>query len=318
MLAKIDRGMVPGDHHDPHPGALRLADGHPRLGPGWVDDADHAQVHQLALERLPRCDLPVVRHRRRRGLHVGEPPIRDRERAEFQVGQPLDVGGDLRPTGGGQPQDFAGDPLVGASGQQHVGGALGHDVDTALPLDVGLERGHELALRRERHLAHPLEARPASLGDAQLGLGHEEGGLGGVALHGPDPSVLAQHGVVGQAPACQHEPDLVGHRGVAGAITQAASVHQHVALRSVAGAGQLDLARPRDHRGHRHLVAGEGAGLVRANDRRRSQGLDRRELLDDGALTGHALDPQRQDDRQDGRQALGATAGRGRHAPPPP
>jgi hypothetical protein len=303
--------MVPGDHHDPHPSALCLADRHTRLGPRRVDDADHPQVHQLAFELLQRFERLVGRPRRRRGLDVGERPVGDCERAERQVGQPLDVGGDLRSADVGQPLDLAGDPLVGATGQQHVGGALRHDVDAALPLDVGLEGAHELALRCEGHLGHPLETGLAGLGDAQLGLGHQEGGLGGIALHGPFPAVLAQHRVVGEAPAGQHEPDLVGHGGVA--IAQRASVDHDVALRSVARPRHLGHAGPGDHRGHRHLVAGQGAGLVRADDRCRSQRLDRGQLLDDGALAGHALDPQRQHDRQDGRQALGHRRDRQRH-----
>ena len=109
-------GMVPGDHHDPHPGALCLADRHPRLGPRRVDDADHPQVHELAFERLQRFERLVGRPRRRRGLDVGERPVGDRERAERQVGQPLDVGGDLRPAGVGQPLDLARRPARGCNG----------------------------------------------------------------------------------------------------------------------------------------------------------------------------------------------------------
>jgi len=195
--------------------------------------------------------------------------------------------------------------------KEHVGGALGHNVYAALSFDVGLERAHELALRCEGHLADPLEAGPAGLGGAQLGLRHQEGGLGGIALHGPFPAVLAQHGVVGEAPAGQNEPHLVGDGGVA--IARRASIDHNVALRSVARAGHLGLAGSGDHRGHRHLVAGEGAGLVRADDRRRSERLDGGQLLDDGVLAGHALDPQRQHDREDGGQALGHRRHRQRH-----
>ena len=112
-------------------------------------------------------------------------------------------------------------------------------------------------------------------------------------------------------PPAEHEPHLVGKRGVA--IAQRASVDHDVALGPVARAGHLGLAGSGDHGGHRHLVAGEGAGLVGADDRRRSQRLDGGQLLDDGALAGHALDAQRQHDREDGGQALGHRRHRQRH-----
>ena len=177
-----------------------------------------------------------------------------------------------------------------------------------VPCFVGVQDAHELALGREGHLPDPFEAAlPAPL-CAQLALRDEEGALGGVADDAPDAVVHGQLGVGGHGPAGQDHGDLVaqgpGQRlGVGPAV--AVGVGGDLAVRGVADAG--------DHRGARggrdlldgHLRAGEGAGLVRADDRGRPEGLHAREPLDHGLVEGHALHAERQDDRQDRGQPLG-------------
>ncbi len=59
------------------------------------------------------------------------------------------------------------------------------------------------------------------------------------------------------------------------------------------------------HGSHRHLVAGQRPGLVGADDRHRAEGLDRRQLADDGVAPRHALHADRQGDGHDSRQAFG-------------
>ncbi len=54
-----------------------------------------------------------------------------------------------------------------------------------------------------------------------------------------------------------------------------------------------------------HLVLGERAGLVRADDGRRAERLDRGELADDGAALRHALHAEREGDGRDRREPLG-------------
>ena len=64
-----------------------------------------------------------------------------------------------------------------------------------------------------------------------LGLGDEERGLGRVALDRPLAAVLAQHGVVGQAAAAEHDAHLVEqHR-----VVERAAVDLQLALGPVAG-----------------------------------------------------------------------------------
>ena len=64
----------------------------------------------------------------------------------------------------------------------------------------------------------------------------------------------------------------------------------------------------------RHLVPGERARLVRADHRGRAERLDRRQLLDDRPLAGHALHAEREHHRQDRRQPLGHGGDRERDA----
>ena len=189
--------VVARDHHGPDPRVVRLADRHAGLVAGRVDDADDAEVDELALELLERGVRLGACGRGR--LDVGERSVGDRQRAQRPVGEAVHLGGDGGAPPVGERADLAGHPLVRAADQQRVGRPLGHDVDAPLALDIGLERGHEPALGGEGHLAHPLEPGPPGVGDAELRLGHQERPLGGVALHRPDAVLLVQHGVVGQA-----------------------------------------------------------------------------------------------------------------------
>ena len=68
------------------PASARLGDRRPRLRPRRVDDPDHPEVDELALDRL------VLR----RPLAVGQRPVGDGQRAQRQVGEPVDRGEDLR------------------------------------------------------------------------------------------------------------------------------------------------------------------------------------------------------------------------------
>lgn len=57
------------------------------------------------------------------------------------------------------------------------------------------------------------------------------------------------------------------------------------------------------HLGHTHLVGGEGAGLIGADDRGAAQGLHRRQASDDSVLLGHTTCSQRKASGDDSRQA---------------
>ena len=92
------------------------------------------------------------------------------------------------------------------------------------------------------------------------------------------------------------------------------AVHPDLADRFVPDPGDVDFDRRRHDLHDRHLVAGQGAGLVGADHRRRPEGLHRREPLHDRPLRGHALDAERQDHREDRRQTLWHRRDGERHA----
>ena len=89
----------------------------------------------------------------------------------------------------------------------------------------------------------PTRSKRASRASGQardLALGDEERGLGRVALDRPLAVVLlAQHGVVGEAAAAEHDAHLVAQRPVAERL----AVDAQLAFGPVADAGDVDLAR---------------------------------------------------------------------------
>jgi len=71
-------------------------------------------------------------------------------------------------------------------------------------------------------------------------------------------------------------------------VTAVSGLQGALRVVSVPAGDELPAARPQAE--HRHLVLGEGAGLVRADDRGAAQRLHRREALHQCVAGGHALD----------------------------
>src|ERR1043166_5268641 len=106
---------------------------------------------------------------------------------------------------------------------------------------------------------------------------------------------------VGSPPLRQLSPPRVG--GV-GRIEHLAA-HAEAALRAEALAAPREAlaADPALH--HRHLVLGEGAGLVGADHRGAAQGLDGGELADERMALDHRAHAEREADRDHRRQPFG-------------
>ena len=176
---------------------------------------------------------------------------------------------------------------------------------------VELDRRHHLALGRERDFADALKPPLSPLGDAQLAFGHEKGGFGRVAVNLPFAArPLAQVGVAGQAAAAEHHDLLLAQRPGC----QFSALVLDPSLGRITHPGDMGVARGGHHPLDGHFRAGQRAGLVRGNDRRRAQRLHRRKLLDDRVVLRHALHPQREHHRQDRRQPLGHRRHRQGHA----
>ena len=285
------RGMVAGDHDRPHSCRSGLRDRGPRLRAGRVDDPDEAEVGQVALDRLVGRRVPALRD-----LAVG-----DGQRAQREACEAIDRRGNLLLAAAGQGPRLARNPLGRAARQQHVGRAGRDDRDATLEL-VGLERRHELPLGRERDLSDALEALLPRLRETlDLRLGDEEGGVGRVAVDDPFAVDEVESRVVREAAASDDEADLAEESGGVG---ERVPVDEQLALGAVAVAGDVHLTRAGRDLLDRHLVLRQRPCLVRADHRRRTERLHRREALDDRPAPGHPLHPEREDDRQDGGQPL--------------
>jgi hypothetical protein len=290
--------MVSRDHHRAHARRGRLGDRRPDLGSRRVDDPDQPEVDQLVLD-------PLVRSR-----VGGQRPIGHGQGPQGEIRQPVDRLQHLGAAPGCQRAHRAGDAFGGAAPEQHVGRALGDGADRSRVLGVRLQRRHELALRGERELADALESRPPCVREAvDLGLGHEEGPLRRIALDPPFAVALAQGRVVGEAAGTDQGAHLFQQR----ALAQDLTVDARPAVGTVAAPGEVHLPGRRDHLLDRHLVLGQRAGLVRADDGGRSERLDGRQALDDRAAGRHPLDAEREHQREDRGQALGHRRDRQRH-----
>ncbi len=185
-----------------------------------------------------------------------------------------------------------------AVAQEQVGGPLGqgHEVAAVPPDD-----GHLLAFGVEGDLLDELVGLGlGGLPDAGLGGGAEDGDLGRVAEDLGPPVLAPQLGVVAEDADGQGPAEV----GVGPGIDRPGR-RPELADRVVAGARDL-IGGPGGPDGpDGHLVLGQRAGLVRADDRGAAERLDRGQLADEDVAPDHALDAQGQGDGHDRRQALG-------------
>ena len=164
-----------------------------------------------------------------------------------------------------------------------------------------MHRAHQLPLGAEGDLPNALKARAARLGQPlDLRLRHEEGRLRRVALNRPFALLLAQHGVVRQAPAGEHR----AHLGEQDRVLERPPVDAQLALGPVAAAGDVDLARAGHDLLDGHLVLRQRPGLVRANHRRGAERLHRRQPLHDRSLPRHPLHAEGEHHREHRGQPL--------------
>ena len=148
---------------------------------------------------------------------------------------------------------------------------------------------HALAAALEGQLADARGLGLLVLGlDAGLLGGDEQAGLGRVAEDGEPATLLLggnETGVGAERAADDEQTEVVVILGEHGLLADV-----DLALGRVADACDLVLVARGPEVVDRHLVLGEGAGLVGADDARRTEGLDRGELLHEGVALGHALD----------------------------
>jgi hypothetical protein len=280
--------VVAGDHL--HPDARLLAFGHRLDGllPGRVDDA--AQGHH---------DEAVL-------LHVGErqPAPARLDLLRCQREQPLPARGDLLhpPLPAlriDRPVTFRG-ALPVAHRQHPLRCPL--EVQQAVSVLVVMVQGdHELVGGLEGdHVVAGIELADLLRIESALERRDDQRALGGISLQHPFAVAVMDLGVVAQQDAPQ---GLGEHRVLVRA--HVLPLQREAPVGRVADAAHLEFGIGGDDGLHRHLVAGERAGLVGADGGDRAQGLHRRQAADDGVARGHALHADGERDGHDGGQALG-------------
>ena len=169
---------------------------------------------------------------------------------------------------------------------------------------------HHLTLGSEGHFIHPRESVLAFVIEFQLACGHQERGFSRVTHDMPRATVgLLNVRVAGQVAAAENHGLFFMH----GPARQFGSAKFDLSFGRVANTRDVRAARCRDHPLDGHLGAGQGTGFVRGNHRRAAQSFHRRKALHDGVVPDHALNTQRQHQRQDGGQPLRHGCYRQRH-----
>ena len=280
------RGVVAGDHLDSDAGLAALRHGSDRLLARRIDQAQEPEQLEATLDvgegqrALARVDRP---HRDRqhaltlRGefVHPAVPKCRVERR---RVARRL---------------------LPVAHREQSLRRTL--HVKEAAALMVVVQRGHEAVQRVERN---DVGARAAlglePLVVAGLYCGDDQRAFHRIALDDPTLAGPAQVRVVAQERRTQEFlEDGFSVRGDVGTL----GAERAAGL--IADPGYLVVTVGRGDRAHGHLVPGERAGLVGADDRDRAQRLDRRQAAHDGVAPRHPLHADSERDGKDRRQAFG-------------
>ena len=197
-----------------------------------------------------------------------------------------------------------------AVAEQYIGGTLGEDGETPGIGVVLRDDGHAFAVGGEWNLADARVVGVFAIG-LHLACGDDKRHFGRVADGFPryvgssgtiaGTCVFAQFAVVGQRAHCERGDGFKlcrFLRGRRGGCKPGIGNRNHSAFWRIAGAGQLHLAARGDHTLHRHLVAGERAGLVGADHGRGAKRLHGMQFLDDRMMFGHAAHAEREHDCQ--------------------
>ena len=298
-----DRGgrdrVVSGDHPHPDARTVRLGDRGHRLGPRRVDLADQRRQLEVLHQRHQVAG-------RVEGRRI-ELPLREREHATALTGDALVLGQHFRARLLGERiAALRGHPHRRRKAQEHIRSTLhvradhrrvagpGHPMEGRHELVVGVERNGCDARVRLSELPH---IHPALLRE------HVERALGRIAddLAVPDVGVVAQR-------AREHHVVQIAFGVSVGEL--------HLAVETVALAGDRVVVLHGRDLAHGHLVERQRSGLVGVDRRRRPERLDRGQHLHDGVLLRHVDRPDRQDGRDDGRERIRNRAHGERHADP--
>ena len=292
--------MIARDHHRADAGALRASHRVARFGTGRIDHANQPFEDEVLLELIVRLCRRSFR----------QPSRGDAERPKRLAGQRFVGAQDLGAAVRGQRPAVVVHGLEGAACEQHVRSAFREHDGAALLLGVTMERAHQLPLRREGHLANARQTPIERLGaQARLSRGHQERALGRIALNAPAAVLLLHARVVRAIRDREGAFQLDAKRSV----HQSAAVGFHRALGCVSRSLEGGTPARRHDDAHRHLVPGEGAGLVRRDHVGRPERFHRGQVADDRVAARHPLHADGQDRGDHRRQPFRHGGHRQRH-----
>jgi len=173
---------------------------------------------------------------------------------------------------------------------------------------ASIQRRHEAVRRIERNLVctwKPL-SRFVWMKTGLHGERHE-GAFHRIALDDPIRSRLPERRVVAKERCARQR-----HEWRLGLRIDFRSAGSNTAVGRVAHAADLIFPVGYNDSAHSHFVLGQRAGLVGADERHRTKGLDGGQAADDGVPCRHPLDTYSERHRHDGRKSL--WDGRNRHA----
>ena len=193
--------------------------------------------------------------------------------------------------------------------EDHLGRAFGIGDHAVRRL---VQRRHALGLGGERDLVDARELRvELGLVEAGLGGGHDQRALGRVAFDLP----RARRPRRGRSARRRRAPPRAAVSQTGSDGSTGCAVARELAL-----AARSPRRRPRASRPatkilrDRHLVLGQRAGLVGADDRGAAERLDRGQAADQRVALDHPLHAERERDGDHGRQRLGHDGDRQRDA----
>ena len=280
-------GMVTGDHHRPDAGRAAPSDRRLRLLARWIDHTDEPNKHELPLD-----PGGIIFE----GLGGWHGPPGKRQHPHRPAGELRGSVSDLTAACIGERHHGAPSLLSHAAGEHRFGRALrGEPPATIHPRH---DHAHAFADSIERNLEQR-RARLSVVSDASLDRGHDQAPFGRIAHHPPGAG-RGGRDRGRRAAGCDLEEPVKIRIGT----RIAPVVGMKLAAWFVAHAAHGIVPLGGDDVAHRHLVAGQRAGLVGADDRHRPERLHTREPPHEGVAPRHPLQTDRQHERHHRRQSL--------------
>ena len=304
--------VVAGDHHGSDMRMPRDSDGGLHLLPRRVDHADDPEQHEIVFDTVRQLDVQGTTGRR--GVDA-QRRSRDGARGNGQGAERLARKSLVAPRPVAAAivcQSNRGVLLINVATlcQQDFRRALDEHTQFARAIGIDVNGGVSFAFGCERDLGDPCKARQILSLQAELARRHNQRTLGRIALKPPALVAVRQLRIVDERGGMQRPLEAIAQRRC---LDDRLSVLAEFALRDIPAAADLDQRITGDDGAHRHFVAGQGAGLVRADHRCRTKRFDGRQFAHDGVGRRHSAHAETESHGHDCGQRLGNRGNGKRH-----